>query len=245
MENTIITHNISQKIHKKKVNESATLGVDGERFLAFNLTVRNTAGPENEQDVAIRSNSPHSAFVGLSIEGYQDTLYVQVGPQFYSKCNIHGTIDFIFGEGPATFQNCRILAKQGVKDTNNAITANGCENGIYQNNPCGFSFHLCTLTPDDDLSKSHSPTPTYLGRAWKKNSTTVFMECFMTRMVNSLGWLEWDGRDYKITVFYGEYNNSGEGAVMKSRVKWPGVHRSIDKSTAEKYSVSKFLNGDK
>ncbi|WCJ19873.1 Plant invertase/pectin methylesterase inhibitor superfamily [Euphorbia peplus] len=245
MGKTIITHNISKGIHHVEVDASATLNVDGERFLAINLTVRNTAGPKNRQAVALRSNSPHSAFYGLSIEGYQDTLYVQVGPQFYSECNIHGTIDFIFGEGPATFQKCRILARQGRNDSNNAITANGCTNGIYHNNPCGFSFHLCNLTADDDLLKSNSPTPTYLGRPWKLNSTTVFMECFMTRMINSSGWLKWDNHSFEGSVFYGEYKNSGEGAVVKDRVKWPGVHRSIDKSTAEKYTVSKFLNGEK
>lgn len=42
--------------------------------VARDMTIRNTAGTENKQAVALRSDSDRSVY--YSIQGYQDTLYV-------------------------------------------------------------------------------------------------------------------------------------------------------------------------
>ncbi|CAN6860985.1 unnamed protein product [Brassica oleracea] len=46
---------------------------------------------------------------GEQAGGYQDTLYVHSGRQFFRECNIYDTVDFIFGNAAAVFQNCSIL----------------------------------------------------------------------------------------------------------------------------------------
>ncbi|WCJ42854.1 Plant invertase/pectin methylesterase inhibitor superfamily [Euphorbia peplus] len=201
------------------------------------LTVENTAGAKNHQAVALLSSSAHSAYCHVIIKGYQDSLYIKLGPQFFSECDIYGTVDFIFGEGPALLQNCRILARQALEKQSNTITANGCK--VAEN--CGFSFHLCNITGDKDLIESKSPTPTYLGRPWKNDSTTVFMQSYMTRVINSIGWLRWN-ESFEKTLFYGEFNNSGAGAAVEKRVQWPGVHSILDKKMATKFTVSEFIN---
>ncbi|WCJ42713.1 Plant invertase/pectin methylesterase inhibitor superfamily [Euphorbia peplus] len=220
--------------------KSATLAVYGSGFLAMKLTVENIAGPENEQAVAVLLASKWLAFYQVMIKGYQDSLYVKNGPQFYRECYIYGTIDFIFGDGLAVFQSCQILARQAQPNQSNALTANGCR----QTQKCGFSFHLCNITGDKDLIGSKSPTPTYLGRPWKVDSTTIFMQSYMTEVINSAGWLSWN-KSFEKTLFYGEFNNSGPGAVVEKRVKWLGVHSVLDKNIAHNFTVSQFIEGEK
>jgi pectinesterase len=60
----------------------------GHGFIAQNLTIRNTAGPEGRQAVALPSNSNKSVAYRCSIEGHEDTLYVENGIQFYLQTSI-------------------------------------------------------------------------------------------------------------------------------------------------------------
>ena len=85
--------------------------VSGRGFIARDMTFRNTAGPENHQAVALRVDSDQSAFYRCSMEGYQDTLYAHSLRQFYRECDIYGTIDYIFGNGAAVFQQCKIYTR--------------------------------------------------------------------------------------------------------------------------------------
>jgi pectin methylesterase-like acyl-CoA thioesterase len=45
-------------------------------FIAMDMTIRNTAGPNGHQAVAMRIGGDQSAFAGLSIEGYQVQQYI-------------------------------------------------------------------------------------------------------------------------------------------------------------------------
>ncbi|RAL50853.1 hypothetical protein DM860_005209 [Cuscuta australis] len=58
------------------------------------MTVRNEAGTNKNQAVAMRASANHAAFYRCIFEGYQDTLYPEEGNQFYKECQIYGTIDF-------------------------------------------------------------------------------------------------------------------------------------------------------
>lgn len=72
------------------------VAVVGDRFVAVDVTFRNTAGPEKHQAVAVRNNADGSTFYRCSFEGYQDTLYVHSLRQFYRECDIYGMIYHIF-----------------------------------------------------------------------------------------------------------------------------------------------------
>lgn len=99
--------------------------VSGRGFLARDITFQNTAGPEKHQAVALRSDSDLSVFYRCAMRGYQDTLYTHTMRQFYRECTITGTVDFIFGDGTVVFQNCQILARRGLPNQKNTITAQG------------------------------------------------------------------------------------------------------------------------
>ena len=213
--------------------------VDGQQFVAVDITFENTAGPEEGQAVALRSNSDSSIFYRCGIRGYQDTLYPHHNRQFYRECRISGTVDFIFGDALVVFQKCEILPRQALPGQSNTITAQGRKEA---NSSTGFSFHLCNISGDSELISSANPTPTFLGRPWKTYSRTVFMETFMSNIINPEGWLRWTS-SFESTLFYGEYKNTGPGASTDKRVNWPGVH-SLDSSQAQLYTVSQFIKGN-
>ncbi|XVF41838.1 hypothetical protein PTKIN_Ptkin01aG0312800 [Pterospermum kingtungense] len=210
---------------------TATVAVSGKGFIARDITFRNTAGPQNHQAVALRVDSDQSAFYRCSMEGYQDTLYIHSLRQFYRECNIYGTIDFIFGNGAAVLQNCKIFTRVPLPLQKVTITAQGRKN---PNQSTGFSFQNSYIL---------ATQPTYLGRPWKQYSRTVFMNTYMSGSVQPRGWLEWYGDFALNTLWYGEYRNYGPGASLSGRVKWPGYHIIQDAATANFFTVGRFIDG--
>ncbi|KAL5783578.1 hypothetical protein ACOSP7_008607 [Xanthoceras sorbifolium] len=219
---------------------SATFAVSGRGFIARDITFENTAGPMKHQAVALRSDSDLSVFFRCEIRGYQDSLYTHALRQFYRECKISGTVDFIFGDATAVFQNCQLLARKGLPDQKNTITAQGRKD---PNQPSGFSFQFCNITADLDLLSSVNTTSTYLGRPWKLYSRTVIMQSYISEAIRPEGWLEWDHEYALDTLDYGEYMNYGPGAGLASRVKWPGYH-PLNDSAADNYTVANFLQGN-
>ncbi|MQL83285.1 hypothetical protein Taro_015771 [Colocasia esculenta] len=126
MNNTIVTG--SKSVDKvTSTFWTATFVVTGDGFIAQNMTFENTAGPHKGQAVALRSGSDLSVFYRCSFKGYQDTLYAHSGHQFYRECDIYGTIDFIFGDATAVFQNCNIFVRQPMVGQGTVVTAQGRE----------------------------------------------------------------------------------------------------------------------
>ncbi|KAE8679281.1 putative pectinesterase/pectinesterase inhibitor 22 [Hibiscus syriacus] len=210
---------------------TATVAVSGKGFIARDITFQNTAGPENHQAVALRVDSNQSAFFRCSIEGYQDTLYSHSLLQFYRECNIYGTIDFIFGNVAAVLQNCKIFTRAPLPLQKVTITAQGRKN---PNQNTGFSIQNSYIL---------ATQPTYLGRPWKPYSRTVYLNTFMSGLVQPRGWLEWYGNFGLNTLWYGEYKNYGPGASLSGRFKWPGYHIIRDSSTVDYFTVGRFING--
>lgn len=210
---------------------TATVAVSGKGFIARGMTFRNTAGPQNHQAVALRVDSDQSAFYRCSMEGYQDTLYAHSLRQFYRECDVYGTIDFIFGNGAAVLQNCRIFTRVPLPLQKVTITAQGRKS---PDQSTGFSIQDSYVL---------ATQPTYLGRPWKQFSRTVFLNTYMSRQVQPRGWLEWYGNFALSTLWYGEYRNYGPGASLSGRITWPGYHIIRDAATAGFFTVQRFIDG--
>ncbi|XP_010260073.1 PREDICTED: pectinesterase-like [Nelumbo nucifera] len=219
---------------------SATLAVVGEGFVAINITVRNTAGAIKHQAVAVRNGADLSTFYSCSFEGYQDTLYTHSLRQFYRECDIYGTVDFIFGNAAAVFQDCNIYARLPMQGQFNALTAQGRTD---PNQNTGTSIQNCNIRAASDLASSSGTTKTYLGRPWKQYSRTVYMQSFIDSLIDPAGWMAWSGDFALTTLYYAEYNNTGPGSGTTDRVTWPGYHL-INATDAANFTVSNFLLGD-
>ncbi|KAG5598263.1 hypothetical protein H5410_029633 [Solanum commersonii] len=231
---TIITGNHSYNVDGYTTFNSSTFAVVGQGYVAVNITFQNTAGAINHQAVAVRNGADLSTFYSCSFQGYQDTLSLR---QFYRECDIYGTVDFIFGNTAAVFQNSNIYPKLPLQNQFNAITAQGRTD---PNQNTGILIQNCTVKPADDLKFSNSSTQTYLGRPWKEYSRTIYAQSFIDGFVNPLGWREWSGDFALNTSYYAEFNITGPGSNTSGRVTWPGFH-VID---AANFTASSFLLGD-
>ncbi|KAA8543077.1 hypothetical protein F0562_021428 [Nyssa sinensis] len=236
---TVITGNHSYVDGWTTFN-SSTFAVVGQGFVAVNITIRNTAGAIKHQAVAVRNGADLSTFYSCSFEAYQDTLYAHSLRQLYRECDIYGTVDFIFGNAAAVFQNCNMYPRLPMTGQFNAITAQGRTD---PNQNTGISIHNCTIRAADDLASSNSSTQTYLGRPWKEYSRTVYMQSYMDGSINPLGWHEWVGDFALNTSYYAEFNNTGPGSNTAGRVTWPGYH-IINATDAANFTVSNFLLAD-
>lgn len=219
---------------------STSSAVVGLGFVAVNITFQNTAGAIKHQAVAVRNGADLSTFYSCSFEAYQDTLYTHSLRQFYRECDIYGTVDFIFGNAAAVFQNCNIYPRLPMLNQFNAITAQG-RTDINQNT--GISIQNCTIRPADDLATSNSTTNTYLGRPWKEYSRTIYMQSYMGGFIHPSGWHDWSGDFALNTSYYAEFNNTGPGSNTTGRVTWPAI-QFLNASDAANFTLSNFLAGD-
>ncbi|KAM1038991.1 hypothetical protein ACFX13_034328 [Malus domestica] len=214
---------------------SATFAVSADGFIAMDIGFENTAGPENYQAVALLSGGDRAVFYRCKISGYQDTLLVHAGRQFFRECQISGSLDFIFGYGAAVFQKCLLTVKKTIPGVINTVTAHG---RYAPKDPTGFSFQFCTISADSDVAAA------YLGRPWGKYSRTVFMQSYISNVIQPQGWIEWKGKSALNTLYYGEYTNNGPGARLSSRVNWPGYHVIENPAEADEFTTAKFIEGD-
>ncbi|XXG81627.1 hypothetical protein AAC387_Pa09g2213 [Persea americana] len=209
---------------------SATVGVSGGGFIARDISIVNSAGPSGEQAVALRVSSDKAVIYRCALDGYQDTLYTLSDRQFYRETDIYGTVDFIFGNSAAVFQNCNLIAKKSGHP--NYVTAQGRSD---PNQNTGISIQNCKISGSSN---------TYLGRPWKKCSRTVVMQSNLDGSINGAGWSQWSGSSGLSTLYYGEYMNTGPGASTSGRVGWSGYHPSLSTEEASKFTVANFISGN-
>ncbi|ERM95990.1 hypothetical protein AMTRI_Chr13g117490 [Amborella trichopoda] len=222
--------------------KTATFAAIGDDFMAKAIGFRNTAGAAKHQAVALRVQSDRAVFLNCRMDGNQDTLYAHAHRQYYRSCVITGTIDFIFGNAAAVFQNCQIVVRQPLPNQQNIITAQGRTD---KRETTGVVIHKCKILPDKKLvaGSSTAKTRSYLGRPWKQYSRTVYMESTIGGFIEPEGWMPWDGDFALDTLFYGEYMNQGPGATLTKRVNWKGYRVLKSKEEAMAFTVDKFIQG--
>lgn len=213
----------------------------GEGFIARSMGFKNTAGPDKHVAVAVRNQGDQSMFQNCRFEGYQGTLYAQTHRQIYKSCVILGTVDFIFGDAAALFQNCLITVRKPQDNQQNVITA---QERIDKFETTAFVLQNCQIVPDDSLKEVKSDqVKSYLGRPKKEYSRTILMQSDIEDFISPEGWLAMDG-DFGIkTLYFAEYDNKGPGSNMDSRVKWPGW-REIKRDEAARFTAGTFLRGE-
>ncbi|ESQ49503.1 hypothetical protein EUTSA_v10020314mg [Eutrema salsugineum] len=219
---------------------TATVAIVGDYFIAKNIGFVNTAGPIKHQAVAVRVQSDESIFFNCRFDGYQDTLYTHSHRQFYRDCTISGTIDFLFGDAAAVFQNCTLLVRKPLPNQACPITAHGRKD---PRESTGFVFQGCTIAGEPDYLAVKETSKAYLGRPWKEYSRTIIMNTFIPDFVQPQGWQPWLGNFGLDTLFYSEVQNTGPGAALASRVTWPGI-KTLSNDEILKFTPDQYIQGN-
>ncbi|KAM7268118.1 hypothetical protein ACFE04_010284 [Oxalis oulophora] len=244
MDVTIITGSRSNKTGYETSN-SSTVTITAPKFIAMNLTIENSSPHDHHQAVALLMDSDQSIMYGCAIRGHQDTIFANSGRQFYKKCTITGTVDMIFGDAAAVFQECNIHTGDALT---NVVLAHGRSQA--KGLKTGFILQLCNISRNiNDVplnsTANSSIADTYLGRPWRPFSRSVVMQSFIGSNVKPEGWTNWDGLETPPTSgkpYYGEYNNTGPGSDVQGRVNWTGYH-ILDDRKARVFTVDRFING--
>ncbi|WCJ23455.1 Plant invertase/pectin methylesterase inhibitor superfamily [Euphorbia peplus] len=219
---------------------TATVSASGDHFIAKDIAFENTAGPDGHQAVALKVQSDMSIFYNCHMIGYQNTLFSHTYRQFYRDCQISGTIDAVFGDSAAVFQNCKFVIRKPIDLQKPTITAQG-RNDSKQTT--GFVIQNSTITAEKDYLPMKADNPAFLGRPQNIYSRTIFMHTTIEDVIDPKGWLPWFGTYGTDTCFYAEYENKGPGANTAKRVTWKGI-KKITAEEAAGFSAAKFIDGD-
>ncbi|PNY12698.1 pectinesterase [Trifolium pratense] len=221
---------------------TATVAIQGDHFTAINMGFENSAGPHKHQAVALRVQGDKSIFFNCSMDGYQDTLYVHTMRQFYRDCTISGTIDFIFGNALAVFQNCKFVVRKPMSNQQCIVTAQGRKEKFQ---PSAIVIQGGSIVSDPEFYPVRFDNKAYLARPWKNFSRTIIMDTFIDDLIQPDGYLPWQtefGFSGMDTCFYAEYHNYGPGSDKSKRVKWAGIW-NLNSKAAHWFAPSKFFHG--
>jgi pectinesterase len=183
------------------------LQIDADDFRVTHLAIENSAGP-GAQALAIRVDGDRVAFSECHFIGYQDTILVNRGRQYFNRCRIDGAIDFIFGGATAYFEHCDIVCVG-----NGYVTAASTP----AEQRYGLVFHDCTIRG------ANPEVRTYLGRPWRVYASTIFLNCDLGAVIRDEGWNDWSKPAAHATVRYAAAGNRGPGAADAHWPPW--VHR--------------------
>ncbi len=226
--NTILTFNLYAGITNAEGKPIGTFKtpsttIDADDFTAENLTFENSAGAVG-QALAIRVDGDRASFRNCRFLGWQDTILLNRGRQYFENCHIVGNTDFIFGAATAWFENCQIHCRR-----DGYITA--ASTPVDQ--PFGFIFANCKITGEPGVK-------TFLGRPWRTYASTIFLNTEMSEVVLPAGWNDWKKPEAHSTARYAEFNSTGEGASPTNRPDWV---KQLKRSDAQKITVETVLDG--
>lgn len=222
-ESTKLTFKISNK-DAGSTSAAFAFYVAGHDFYAENLTFENSFGL-GSQAVAVVSDADRAIFKKSRFLGWQDTLYTRRGRQYFTDCYIEGSVDFIFGQAAAVFENCLLHSK-----TDGYIAA---PMRFAANEPSGLIFIKSKLTAENTVKS------VYLGRPWRDYGRAVFLETEMDAHIRAEGWHHWQPEREK-TAYFAEYKSKGQGAKTETRVKWS---HQLNEQDAKQFYAENFLKG--
>ena len=228
--NTILTYDdhtgkISPQGDTINTHSSASFFMRANDFTATNITFQNDAGFTAGQAVAIHIFGDKAAFFNCRFIGNQDVLFASKPDtrQYFERCYIEGTTDFIFGPSIAWFEQCHIHSKK-----NSHVTAASTP----QSQPFGYVFNDCVLTADSNLRKVS------LGRPWRPFANVVYMHSYIDRHIMPQGWSNWNNTENYKTTRYAEYKNHGPGGQVSTRVGWS---KQLSDEEANQITIGKVM----
>jgi len=204
----IITGNKRSGVEGFTTSTCQTMEILADNFYCENMTIRNTAGINAGQAVALKVYADKAVFKNVRLLGYQDTHLTSNNPsdrQYYLNCDIHGTVDFIFNDGSVFFDNCLIYIED--RATGNVI----CAPATSQQNAYGYVFSNCTIDGASSQDGVYS-----LGRPWQNKPRAVYINTKMNILPSAGAWTSM-GAIPALFAEYGSVNASGNPVNVSGR----------------------------
>ncbi|XP_038891224.1 pectinesterase 31 [Benincasa hispida] len=224
---TKISHHQASRVIGTGTFGCGTTIVEGEDFIAENITFENSSPQGSGQAVAIRVTADRCAFYNCRFLGWQDTLYLHHGRQYLKDCYIEGSVDFIFGNSTALLEHCHIHCKsQGF------ITAQSRKSS---QETTGYVFLRCVITGSGETSYVN------LGRPWGPFARVVFAYTYMDACIKPTGWDNWGKTENERTACFYEYKCFGPGSCSMKRVCWA---RELVDEEADEFILHRFIDPD-
>jgi pectinesterase len=239
MENTVLTwpYNVNDRKGAATYQFDPGTVVLADDFRAENLTIENTSG-DHGQALALRVDADRAVFNHCRILGWQDTLMINHGRDYFTNCYVAGRVDFIYGSATAVFDHCEIHSRNGGH-----VTAASTP----PEHPFGFVFLDCKLTGDTNawvdtngMASSKGKPIADLGRPWRPYASVAYLNCDIGDHIKPAGWNNWGNITNETTARYVEYQSTGPGAHPEERVKWA---KQLTDEEARAFTVGNILGG--
>jgi pectin methylesterase-like acyl-CoA thioesterase len=206
-----------------------TVLVKANDFSAANIAFENTHGKGESggqnQAVAVMCQGQRHQFRNCRFLSYQDTLYTNTGTQYFRDCFIQGSVDYIFGDATAVFEDCTMHnIAEGT-----AVTAPRTPQGTTY----GFVFLGGSLTAASGVRSNK----VNLGRPWGPTAAAAYLNVKMDAHITTEGWTTMSDNTLAQTRF-SEYKSTGAGASTSSTTR---SSRQLSDAQAANYTVAKVL----
>ncbi len=247
-------------------DKTATVTVNAEAtgFTARNITFVNSYNidePDNDvrkqtQAVALETLADKVILDKCRIIGRQDTLYLKgasKGQTVYGSANdarvyikdsyIEGTVDFIFGDATAYFDNCD-LKLMNYKNGGHYTAPNTTLFNI------GYVFNNCRLTTDDSYTEDMA-SKIDLGRPWQcdaaypnSGSNSVFINCALPDIMKAEGFSTWDATTMVSKMRFYEYGSTDSTGHLLDLSKRANFVKVLTKEQSESFNAYNVLKGN-
>ncbi len=247
-------------------DKTATVTVNAEAtgFTARNITFVNSYNidePDNDvrkqtQAVALETLADKVVLDNCKMIGRQDTLYLKgasKGQNVYGSANnarvyiknsyIEGTVDFIFGDATAYFDNCE-LKLMSYKNGGHYTAPNTTLFNV------GYVFNNCRLTEDDSYTEDMA-SKIDLGRPWQcdaaypnSGSNSVFINCMLPDIMKADGFSTWDDSTMVSKMRFYEYGSTDKAGHVLDLSKRADFVKVLTEEQAKSFNAYNVLKGN-
>lgn len=188
----------------------------GKHIYFENLTFKATNNPDVTQyNIAIYAEGEQNIYKNVRFLGHQDTQRTGGDRHYMKDCEIHGTIDFIYGSGNVFYDECYIyLEKRNKMMLESTTWDTACVIAAGSHNITevwGHVFNHCTIDGDPTNDNRYS-----LGRPWHNCARAVYINTVMKIKPFAFGWTSM-GNPPTLYTEYGSVDAQGNPIDLSQR----------------------------